>query len=146
MKRTLATLAAATLLASPLLAQNPDMLRDQVETGLANYQTDIDVNRLTDAQVSALYLALTSGDSPADKQATIEAIIEDENYVMDDTMMDPATVGGNTGTRSIVENRLAVRGYEVEAEDLTDEQVTELYVVLTGGDDTDDAQIDAILQ
>ena len=75
MKKTLATaLIALTAVAGAASAMTNDQLRNTVENQIGQFPVAVDVDALSDAQVSALALVVNSGDSSAEKVRAIKSI------------------------------------------------------------------------
>lgn len=70
------TLIASAALVASFAAANaaPAPLVNSVENGLGSY-ADVDVNALSDAQISALFLIVNSSDSEGEKRAQIASLI-----------------------------------------------------------------------
>ena len=146
MKRILTTTAVVLAMAAPAVADT-DMLREKLENQFEN----VDVASLTDAQVSALYAAVAGTDGQADVQAEVDAIVRDDQYVMDsDAMMaDPdmvARVGGDNNIRDYVADALEAQPIDVDVDSLSDEQVAALYLELSSGEQADASDLEAIIQ
>jgi hypothetical protein len=145
MKRILTTTALAIALAAPAAADT-DMLRNVLDDRFEN----VDVSTLTDEQVRALYAATAGEDSTADVQGLVDSIVADSQYEMDEEaiMADPdemARIGGSNDLRDAVQNMLDNREVEADVAALTDEQVSALYLELTGGE-TDNTELEAIIR
>jgi hypothetical protein len=153
MKRILTGTALALLIGTgPALAQFEDPLRATVEQELQTYAPDVEVDDLTQAQLSALYLELSSSASAADMQRAIDAIVADSQYRMDEQEMT-LRIGDAMGDtesadniRAVVADRLDANGYtDVDVTNLSEDQVAQLYVVLTSGADDDTNKIESII-
>lgn len=70
------TLIASAALVASIVAANaaPAPLVNSVENSLGSYM-DLDVNALSDAQISALFLIVNSSDSEGEKRAQIASLI-----------------------------------------------------------------------
>jgi hypothetical protein len=125
------------------------MLRDRL--GSVQEMEDVDISALSDDQVRSLYATLSGEESPAERQRAIDAIVSDSQYTMDEeaVMADPEfrdRVGASNDIRDVVEDMLAREAIDADVDELTDEQVTALYLELTSGDVTDATTIEAIIQ
>jgi len=144
MTRFLTTTALVLALAAPALAN--DMLRAKVEDRLDQSTQDVDVSALTDEQVRALYAGLSSGDSAAERNALIESIVADPQYRMDETVMgDYGNFGADNDLRRVVAAMLATEPVDVNVAELSDAQVSALYLELTSGDGSDATTIEGIV-
>ncbi len=146
MKRIMTTTALIIGLAVPAAA-DVNMLRGII----ADRFEDVDVSTLTDEQVRALYVSTASGESPADRQAAVDAIVADSQYEMDEEAMmaDPDAVarfGGENRIRAVVAHMLDTRSIDADVDTLTDEQIAALYLELTSTSTGDTTEIEAIIQ
>ncbi|APX89678.1 hypothetical protein BV394_08070 [Brevirhabdus pacifica] len=133
MKRILlAAVAAAPLMmgAAHAYTDAPRMMVDSVENILGEFNYDIQAEVLTDAQLSAIYLAANNGLSESDMRAEIESALASD------------MVTGAEGNASIaaVQNILDRMGYEVDATTLSNEQVAAIYLAGTSADMQSDAR------
>lgn len=145
MTRFLTTTALVLAMATPALAN--DMLREKVDQRLEGSAQEVDVSALTDEQVRALYAGLSSDNSAAERNALIESIVADPQYRMDDTVMDEyGNFGADNDLRNVVADMLANEPVDVDVSQLTDAQVSALYLELTSGDATDTTRIEAIVE
>ena len=144
MTRFLTTTALVLAMATPALAN--DMLRERVENKLNTSSEDVDVSALTDEQVRALFAGLSSDNSATERNALIESIVADPQYRMDDTVMgDYGNFGADSDLRSVVAEMLANEPVDVDVSELSDAQISALYVELTSGDGSDATSIEAIV-
>lgn len=131
MKRMILATTAALALAAPAFAQS--QIETTVGNALVQYGYDASVvQTLSDAQVTELYLAITSEDV-GDVRAIIDAI------GVDDSAMGTGAADNDQLT-SIVDAELVAAGFPAgTASMLTDAEVTELYLAATGesGNDVD---------
>ena len=155
MKRILLSTAFVLGTAGFAAAQDvaDDQLRALVSQELDAYGTDIEVDQLTDEQVSELYLYATSTDSTSVKHDNYRRILDpylgDEGtpyrtrtraYTaagegMPETDLEPVGVTlPRYQLRSLVEQMLETYEIEVDVSQLTDEQLAELYLIDTSTD------------
>ncbi|NSX54715.1 hypothetical protein [Parasulfitobacter algicola] len=148
MKRFLATTALVMTTSAAAFAMSNEQLKDSVENELNSYEMEVNVDALTDDQISAIYVIMTTGDSPLDKQQRIESILEDANSaaVVDEKGM-VITLPAND-MRAQVQSRLAIMGFDVDVSELDDETIQGIYLVATSGENPNDknAKIEAMLQ
>ena len=145
MTRFLTTTALVLAMATPALAN--DMLRERVENKLNTSSEDVDVSALTDEQVRALYAGLSSDNSATERNALIESIVADPQYRMDDTVMgDYGNFGADNDLRNVVADMLANEPVDVDVSQLTDAQISALYLELTSGEATDATRIESIVE
>ena len=145
MTRILTTTALVLAMATPALAN--DMLRQKVDEKLEASAQEVDVSALTDEQVRALYAGLSSDNSAAERNALIESIVADPQYRMDDTVMgDYGNFGADNDLRNVVADMLANEPVDVDVSQLTDAQISALYLELTSGEATDATRIESIVE
>lgn len=145
MTRFLTTTALILAMATPALAN--DMLREKVQGKLDASVQDVDVSALTDEQVRALYAGLSSDVSAAERNALIESIVADPQYRMDETAMgDYGNFGADNDLRGVVADMLANEPVDVDVSELSDAQVSALYLELSSGDVTDSTTIESIVE
>lgn len=145
MKRIVTTTALAIAVAAPAAADT-DMLRNALDDRFEN----VDVSTLTDEQVRALYAATAGTESAAELQRSVDSIVADSQYEMDEEaiMADPdemARMGGSNDIRNAVQNMLATREVEADVATLTDAQVSALYLELTDSEPSN-TELEAIIQ
>ncbi len=145
MKRILTTTALAIAVAAPAAA-GTDMLRNALDDRFEN----VDVSTLTDEQVRALYAATAGTESAAELQRSVDSIVADSQYEMDEEtiMADPdemARMGGSNDIRNVVADMLATREVEADVATLTDAQVSALYLELTDSEPSN-TELEAIIQ
>jgi len=76
MKNFVITAALVAMTAGAASAMtSPDQMINGVQNGVDRYAADVDVHALSDAQIAALHLILTSGDSEGEKGQAIRAIL-----------------------------------------------------------------------
>jgi len=146
MKRIMTTTALIIGLAMPAAA-DVSMLREIIEDQFE----DVGVSTLTDEQVRALYAATAGEESAADMQTTVDSIVADSQYEMDEEAMmaDPdevARVGGDNNIRDAVAQMLDTRSIDADVDMLTDEQISALYLELTSTSTGDTSEIEAIIE
>ncbi|SFP05294.1 hypothetical protein [Tranquillimonas alkanivorans] len=158
MKKLMIATAIATMTTTGAFAQE-EQLDELVDVELGEIGMDnVDVSALPDAAVAELHLYLTSDtqESESITQNRVRSVLEDygvrlrtgEVYVVDPATTVAIEVPANQ-LRARVANRLDVTYEEdVDVSTLTDDQVAELYLILTSTDDatTKDDRIRGVLQ
>ena len=123
MKRFLTTTAVILTTATALPAQNADQLRDQVETYFMSNGISQPMSELSDAQLSELYLAITSSEDASATRHAVDAVLADE------AIGSPAS---RTQLIAEVDGYMEQYGFEGPALDtLSNETLAELYVIAT---------------
>jgi hypothetical protein len=105
------------------------------------------VSALTDEQVRALYAGLSSDNDAASRNALIESIVADSQYRMEDSdMADYGNFGADNDLRDVVAEMLAQEPVDVDVSELSDAQISALYLELTSGDGSDATTIESIVE
>ncbi|WP_208349952.1 hypothetical protein [Pseudaestuariivita rosea] len=148
MKRLLTTTAFVLSASAAAFAMTNDQLKDAVENELNTYDKEVNVDMLTEDQISAIYMTMTTGDSPLDKQRRIEQILEDapsaairdENGVLIELP--------ENNVRAQLQSRLAIRGFDVDVAELDRDTVMQLYAVVTSSESPAESNstIESLLQ
>lgn len=132
MKRFLLATTAVLTLSAPVMAQSDAEMAVSDELMSRGYSAE-GIASLTDAQVTELYLALTSDDES--QVRTIIASFDLTNDAASDLFAD---TGGEEQTRAAVAEVLAQEGYPANAIDmLSGEQVAQIYLSATSEDEND---------
>ncbi|MBM9593733.1 hypothetical protein [Roseitranquillus sediminis] len=151
MKRILLSTALALATTGAAFAQDADtaQLRELVSQELSEYgATDVTVDDLTSEQVSQLYFIFTSTDSSSVQRERVDRVIDEvagneprpnriRTYrVMEgDEDVEPVSVTlPRNQLRALVSQMLETYEVEVDVATLTDEQLTELYIIDTSSD------------
>lgn len=136
MKKLLLTSAFVIATAGGALAGGHSQQAMMVDNLLSTYAMNVDVSSLTEDQVAELYLALTSTDDRAEAQQKVEAVLNDGNvaYEMEDDIVITVNTPRST-LRAAVQAKATELGIEdVPLRTLTDEQLTQLYLLGNGSE------------
>ena len=98
----------------------PATMVDAVDNILGTYGYDVDVEALTDAQISRIYVTANSEAGEADIRNEIDEALR----------FDAIASATGTSSRATVQNNLDRLGYDVNTATLSDEEVSRLYVEL----------------
>lgn len=148
MKRlTLTTvIALATAAAMPALADGTDMLRAELQDKLSSLAPDVDVSALSGEQVRALYAGLAGENTQLNRQEMVESIVNDDQYKMDEATFNDMDFSGSNDMRDAVERMLENEPIgDVNVDNLSDEQISALYLELTSGSAADADKVRAIV-
>lgn len=144
MKRFLMTTALVmTTAAGGAFAQanDPDtmQLRNSVAQSLITSEYDVDVNSLTDVQVTKLYQAFNSTSSESEQDSMIRGVLAEDNVIMIEDRPDFVIVGEEEMPRdqiyTSVSMALVGTPYEGMAWQLTDEELAQAYGIFNSGDE-----------
>lgn len=126
MKRFLLTTALVLTTAGAAFAQDNSQIRAQVDDALTGLGITVDVNTLTDAQLSEIFLLTNSADSG--NKARVEAALSD--------MMGPmaSMEASSSQLRTSVQNSLDRMGIEGDVSTLSNSDVTKLYLMLNSAE------------
>lgn len=138
MKNLLLTTALIMGTTSFAHAASHSQIAMQVDNALASMNMEVDIDSLTEEQVSELYSAISSTDSASSKQSSIRAVLNDNNVVvtdMEDTPVELSYMMPRSQLVSIVRAKETELGIgNVRLRSLSDAQLTELYLLANGGD------------
>ena len=166
MKTLITTTAFALVMSTGAMAQ--DQVKELLAQTFAEESIEMDTSLLSDELANEIY-ALVQGSDQTAERTLIEQKLRENGYIVMNMEANEAMEGDATATatasadataepmmttmvfegnqlRDEVDILLTEVGYsDVDTAALTDEQVTELYLVLQNTGDADRAEIDAIL-
>jgi hypothetical protein len=160
MKTLLITTATALTLTTAAFAQDDsDQLRMSVAEQLDTLDMNVDVEALSDDQIAEIY-AISQGDEESGERAKIRSVLEGGGYQsmeLGNEMIfvqsaaataEEAMPEGANELRDQVAIKLGEHGFDdVNAENLTDDQVAKLYAVVQSSDSEGARQkIESILE
>ncbi|RVV98551.1 hypothetical protein EKE94_06445 [Mesobaculum littorinae] len=141
-------LVAATSTGAAFAQENDGQLRELVSTELETMELGVDVDALPNSAVSQLHLILTSDMSESQQNNRVRGVLEDYGMNFSNGMMyedDGSTIAVTVPSnqlRARVANELAFyeAGAEADVATMSNEQVSELYLILTSTMDSSEKE------
>jgi hypothetical protein len=132
MTRFITATALATVVATGAFAQS------QVETQtIEKYFPNVNVETLTDLQVTQLTNIAASGESVSEKRAQMRALLTDVNF----EPMEPVDMEVTTGLTEFERSQIELYAPELDVSSLTKIEIQRLQTAITSGDN---AEIDKV--
>ncbi|KHQ54916.1 hypothetical protein [Mameliella alba] len=132
MTRFITATALATVVATGAFAQS------QVETQtIEKYFPNVNVETLTELQVTQLTTIAASGESVSEKRAQMRALLIDVNF----EPMEPVDMEVTTGLTEFERSQINLYAPELDVSSLTENEIQRLQTAITSGDN---AEIDKV--
>lgn len=147
MKNLLLSTALVISTAGFAAAGSHFQIEAQVENELALMQMDVDMDSLTEEQISQLYTTLTSTETASERDQKVRAVLNDWNVMVEDEE-DPelALMIPRSQLRSLVYQKRGELGIEeIRVRTLTDDQLAALYLIANGNASDKQVQAKAII-
>ncbi len=143
MKNLMLSTALVLSTAGFAAADSHFQIEAQVENELALMQMDVDMDSLTEEQISALYTTISSAETASERDKGVRAVLNDWNVTFENeddpelTLMIP-----RSQLRSLVYAKRGELGIDqIRVRTLTDDQLAALYLIANG--DASDKQVQA---
>ena len=138
----LSTALATGMVAGASIANASEMTESIVEDKLATHAMHVEVDSLTDEQVSELYLITTSTDSHGEQRNKIMGVLTDWNveYEMTDDDMIAVSVPRNQLLATVDSSRTELGLEEVKLSALSNEDLSSLYLIAAGSENASTKQ------
>lgn len=134
MTRFITATALATVLATGAVAQS------QVDTHtIEKFFPNVNVETLTERQVTQLTSIATSGESVSEKRAQMRALLTDANF----EPMEPVELDINTDLTEFERNQIKLYAPELDVSSLTELEIQRLQSAITSGENS---EVDKVVQ